>query len=108
MQAMNLTSTRLSGHLQDTGSPTPKLTAGGFLLATLSLFVLMLLTFVFFGLRETHGAVPHEDPTPLLGIFRLILALPFLLLFGVVVGSSKGMPRVATLTLSSTTALLTL
>lgn len=54
------------------------------------------------------GLFPHEDPRPLLGIFRLILALPFLLLFGVVLGSSKGMPRVATLTLSSTTALLAL
>jgi GAF domain-containing protein len=79
-----------------------------FLLASLSLFILLVLAFVFFALRENHVAVPHEDPAPLLGVLRLILALPFLLLFGVVIGSSEGMPRVATLTLSSTTALLTL
>lgn len=66
------------------------------------------LLFVFFVFRETHGAVPHGEPTPLLGVIRLLLALPFLLLFGVVVGSSKGMPRVATFTLSSTAALLAL
>lgn len=94
--------------LRDKSPPIPKLKAERFLLATTALSMPLALLFVFFVFRETHGAVPHGEPTPLLGVIRLLLALPFLLLFGVVVGSSKGMPRVATLTLSSTAALLAL
>ncbi len=70
--------------------------------------MLLALVLIFFTLREARGVVPYEDPAPLLGLLRLVLALPFLLLFGLIVGSSKGMPRAVTWAIGSTTALLTL
>jgi len=106
---MNLTSARLSERLlRDAGPPLPKLAAGRFLLASSGLLILLVLAFTLFGLRENHTGVSHEDPALLLGVFRLALALPFLLLFGVVVGASKGTPRVTTFALGSMTGLLTL
>jgi diguanylate cyclase (GGDEF)-like protein len=99
---------RSTPRMRDPGPPTPKLVARRFFLASSSLALFMLLVLLILMQIEWHGHLEHEDPEPLLGAVRLVLALPFLLLFGVVVGSAEGMPRVATLTLSSTTALLTL
>ena len=92
---------------RDAGISTAGRAAGRFALASGGLLALSVLVFIFVGAFGPHGetAGSHVD---LLDSIRLVLALPFLLLFGVVSSSSYGLSQSLRLAASAVAALMTL